>query len=68
MYRFAFLSYLIKENKLNIKIDKIRKERENVNIIKDISLTGDYNILNKLKSVSPESFYLWAITSGKIEV
>jgi len=64
--KVAFLAYLIKENKLNIKIDETRIKRKNVKIVKDISLTGDYNILNKLKSISPESLYLWAITSGVI--
>ena len=66
--KVAFLAYLIKEGNLSVEIDKIWKKRKNAGIIKDISLSGNFYILNKLKSISPESFYLWAVISGVIEI
>ena len=31
--------------------------------VKDVLLPGEFGILNKLKAISPESFYLWAIAT-----
>ena len=41
-------------------IKGIRKNRNDLDKIKKISLIDNYSILNKLKKISPESFYLWA--------
>jgi hypothetical protein len=61
--KIACLSSLIKDNQLDLDIEKLRKDRKDVNRIKDVELSDKFSILNKLKAISPESFYLWAITT-----
>ena len=58
--KVAFLASMIRDDRLDIDIGEIRKNRQDLEIIKDINLTDNYIILNKLKKISPESFYLWA--------
>lgn len=59
--KIACLALLIRDRRLNINIEEIRKNRKNLDKIKDVMLPDDYNILNKLKKISPESYYLWAV-------
>ena len=50
-----------------IKADpKIKLDKKYLGKIKDVDLPDDLNIINKLKVISPESFYLWAITTKVI--
>jgi len=52
---------LIKEKRWDIDITKVRRDRNNLERIRNISLPKNFNILNKLKRISPKSFYLWAV-------
>jgi len=56
------LATLIKEKRLDIDMKKVRSDRKNLERIRNISLPENYSILNKLKKISPASFYLWALT------
>jgi hypothetical protein len=58
--KVAYLTSMMRDDRLDIEIGQIRKKRQDLEIIKDINLTDNYIILNKLKKISPESFYLWA--------
>jgi hypothetical protein len=64
--KVACLASLLKDRRLNIDIEEIRKNRKDLELIKDINLINSYNILNKLKKISPESFYLWAVAKKLI--
>jgi len=61
--KVACLAYLIKNSHLDIDLEKLKQDRRDVNRIKDIYLPEKFNILNKLKTISPENFYLWAIAT-----
>jgi hypothetical protein len=61
--KVACLASLLKNRRLDIEIGKIKKNRKDLGMIKDINLINNYNILNKLKKISPESLYLWAVAS-----
>lgn len=65
--KVACLAALIREGKLAVNLDEIRADRGNIEKIKSIFLTESYSILNKLKAISPESFYLWSIVAGTIK-
>lgn len=60
------LASLIRDKRLDLDIEEIRKNRQALGMIKDLNLTNNYNILNKLKKISPESFYLWAVALNVI--
>lgn len=64
--KVACLASLIKDNRLKIDIEKLRQTRRDIEKIKNIQLPGKFTILNKLKSISPESFYLWAVATKVI--
>jgi hypothetical protein len=51
---------------LDIDIKKIKLDKKYLDIIKDVDLPDDLNVLNRLKVISPESFYLWAIATNLI--
>ena len=55
------LASLIKEKRWDIDITEVRRDRNNLERIRNISLPKNYNILNKLKRISPKSFYFWAV-------
>lgn len=57
------IASLIRDNRLNVNVENLKLERKYFDTIKDINLPNEFNILNKLKVVSPESFYLWAIAT-----
>ena len=64
--KVACLASLIRDERLDVDIKEIRKDRRNLDMIRDINLTDNYSILNKLKKISPESFYLWAVVNRVI--
>jgi len=57
---------LIRDDRLDTDIKKIKLDRKYLDKIKDVNLSGEFEILNKLKVISPESFYLWAIATKVI--
>jgi len=61
--KVACIASLIRDNRLNVNIEDLKLERKYFDKIKDINLPNEFNILNKLKIVSPESFYLWAMAT-----
>ena len=64
--KVACLASLIRDDRLDIDIKKIKLDKKYLDKIKDVDLPEDFNILNKLKVISPESFYLWAIATKVI--
>ena len=64
--KVAFLAHMIKDGRLDDDLEEIRKSRNNLDKIKRIVLADNYHILNKLKNISPGSFYLWAFALGTI--
>jgi hypothetical protein len=64
--KVACLASMLKGKLLDVDMDELRKDRHVISMITNIVLSGECGILNKLKKISPESFYLWAIsTKGK---
>ncbi|NOR21562.1 MAG: hypothetical protein GQ476_02530 [Candidatus Aminicenantes bacterium] len=61
------LASLIKEKRWDIDITEVRRDRNNLERIRNISLPKNYNILNKLKRISPKSFYFWAVALKAIK-
>jgi len=61
--KVACLAFLIKDGRLDMDIEVLKQNRGDVERIKDVLLPEEFGILNKLKAVSPESFYLWAIAT-----
>jgi len=64
--KVACLASLIRDDRLDTDIKKIKLDKKYLDKIKDINLPDDLNIINKLKVISPESFYLWAIATKMI--
>ena len=64
--KVALVASLIRDDRLDIDIKKIKLDKKYLDKIKDVDLPEDFNILNKLKVISPESFYLWAIATKVI--
>jgi len=64
--KVACLASLIRDDCLDTDIKKIKLDKKYLDKIKDIDLPGDLNIINKLKVISPESFYLWAVATNLI--
>ncbi len=65
--KVACLASILKDEPIDIDIREIRNNRDSTDRIKNIVLPEDYNILNKLKTISPESFNLWAIVTEGLE-
>jgi len=68
-YRNMSLSideFLIKDGRLDMDIGKLKQNRGDVEKIKGVLFPWEFDILNKLKAISPESFYLWAIATKVI--
>ncbi|MBE0461204.1 MAG: nucleotidyl transferase AbiEii/AbiGii toxin family protein [Candidatus Aminicenantes bacterium] len=65
--KVACLATLIKEGQSAVDLGEIRQNRKNMDKIKNISLPMSYNILNKLKAISPESYYLWSVVAGMMK-
>lgn len=64
--KLACLAFLTICDRETADLAKIKRERTDLDKIKKITLTGKYSILNKLKNILPESFYLWAYIGGSI--
>jgi len=64
--KIACLASLIRDDRLDTDIKKIKLDKKYLDKIKDVDLPDDLNIINKLKVISPESFYLWAIATNLI--
>ena len=64
--KVACLASLIRDDRLDVDINKIKTDKNILEKIKDVNLSGEFEILNKLKVISPESFYLWAIATNLI--
>jgi hypothetical protein len=64
--KVAFLASMMRDGRLDVDFEEIRKNRQNLEIIKDINMTDNYSILNKLKKILPESFYLLAVALNVI--
>jgi len=61
--KIACLASLIRDDRLDTDIIKIKLYRKYLDKIKDVNLSGEFEILNKLKVISLESFYLWALAT-----
>ena len=48
------------------KHKEVKADQDILQKIKDRNLSGEFRNLNKLKYISPESFYLWAIATKVI--
>ena len=64
--KVACLASLIRDDRLDTDIKKIKLDKKYLDKIKDLDLPDDLGIINKLKVISPESFYLWAIATNLI--
>lgn len=64
--KVAFLAHMIKDGRLDVDLEEIKTSRNNLDKIKRIVLADNYHILNKLKNISPGSYYLWAFALGTI--
>lgn len=64
--KVACIASLIRDNRLNVNIEDLKLGRKYFDTIKDINLPNEFDILNKLKVVSPESFHLWAVATKMI--
>ena len=64
--KVACLASLIRDDRLDVDINKIKTDKNILEKIKDVNLSGEFEILNKLKVISPESFYLWAVATKVI--
>ena len=64
--KVACLASLIRDDRFDVDINKIKTDKNILEKIKDVDLPDDLNVLNKLKIISPESFYLWAVATKVI--
>jgi len=64
--KVACIASLVRDNRLIMDLKKIKLYRKDIDRINGINLSGEFSILNKLKAISPESFYLWAIATKTI--
>ncbi|NQE44500.1 hypothetical protein C5S31_00575 [ANME-1 cluster archaeon GoMg2] len=61
--KVACLAFLIKDGRLDMDIEVLKQNRGDVERLKDVLLPEEFGILNKLKVISPESFYLWTVAT-----
>jgi len=61
--KVACLAFLIKDGRLDMDIEGLKQNKGDVERIMDVLLPEEFSILNKLKAISPESFYLWAVAT-----
>lgn len=64
--KVACLAYLIRDDSLDVDIKKIKTEKNILEKINDKTFPGEFKSLNKLKIISPKSFYLWALATKTI--
>jgi len=61
--KVACLASLIRDDRLDVDINKIKKDKNILEKINDRNLPEEFKTLNKLKIISPKSFYLWTLTT-----
>jgi hypothetical protein len=61
--KIALLATLLRNDKTTASIDELRFNQRSVNEIRNVTLQGKFQILNKLKGLNPEAFYYWWIVS-----
>jgi len=64
--KVACLAFLIRDDRLDVDIEKIKQDEKYLDKIKDVDLPDDLDVINKLKAISPKSFYLWAVATKVI--
>ncbi len=62
--KIACLASLILNKQTSFDIKELEFKEKIIAKIREIELKNEFAILNKLKPISPESFYLWAIATG----
>jgi len=65
--RIACLASLILSRKTSFDIKELEFKEKDIANIREIELKNKFTILNKLKPISPESFYLWNIATELME-
>jgi len=65
--KVACLAFLIKDSRLDVDIEMLKQGGRDADRIKNIYLQGKFSVLNKLKIISPRSFYLWAMATKVIQ-
>lgn len=59
----AVVATIIKYNQDDVDFEQIRYTDSKLTEIRNIEISNKYKILNKLKAISPESFYYWYFIS-----
>jgi len=52
---------------LDVDIERLKQGGRDADRIRNIYLQGKFSVLNKLKIISPRSFYLWAMATKVIQ-
>jgi hypothetical protein len=60
----ALLALLLKVGK-TVRLEELRFSESKIDKIKDVSIEGEYRILNKLKKINPIAFYYWWLAIGQ---
>lgn len=63
----ALLAAILRSERLPAKIDDVRYSPSRINEIEPVVLAGRFQILNKLKSLTPEAFYYWWVISRLLQ-
>jgi hypothetical protein len=59
----ALLAAILRSERLPAKIDEVKYAPSKIKEIETVILDGRFQILNKLKALSPEAFYYWWVIS-----
>jgi len=65
--KIGCLASLILNRQTNFDIKELKFKEKDIAKIREIELKKEFAILNKLKPISPESFYLWNIATELME-
>lgn len=61
--KVALLAAIVRSERLPVKIDEVTYSPSKVKDIETVILGGRFQILNKLKALTPEAFYYWWVIS-----
>ena len=61
--KVAFMTSVLKKGRDFPNPEEFKFTKEKIALLKDIQLDGDFQILNRLKSVLPEAFYYWYLAT-----
>jgi len=61
--KIALLATILKTDKTTATIDELRFSEQRIDKIRNVTLQGKFQILNKLKGLNPEAFYYWWVVS-----